>query len=295
MRRIRTMRGVLLALVLLPLSQTTALAEGLDILLTNDDGWDATGIQTMKDALEAAGHNVTLVAPLTNQSGTSAALTLALVSVVQQSANEFSVDGTPATCVRLGLSAILEEPPDLIVSGTNDGANLGNSTPFSGTVGAATTGILGEIPSIAFSTNPPTDDEMDPAFHQHFVNVADFTARLIAHLQTSPGSLHASEGLLPRRLGLNVNYPPLAPAAVKGIQLSVQGQVSDINLIYVEVAPGLFVPALGPAPPAAPDVKDSDVDGFDAGFITIVPIDADYTARPGRRNPLQSVVVGLTP
>jgi 5'-nucleotidase len=289
------MRGVLLAMALLSLLPATALAEGLDILLTNDDGWDATGIQTMKDALEAAGHNVVLVAPLTNQSGQSAALTLALVSVIQQSANEFAVDGSPATCVLLALSAILAEPPDLIVSGTNDGANIGNTTSFSGTVGAATAGIIAEIPSLAFSTDPPTDDPTDPAFQQHFVNVADFAARLIAHLQTTPGSLNASRGLLPRRLGLNVNYPPLTPAEVQGIQLSVQGRVSTLNLVYVEVAPGLFVPALGPAPPAEPDVKDSDVDGFEEGFITIVPIDADYTARPGERNPLESVVNGLTP
>ena len=310
-RIVHTMIAMLLFLVLLSLAPTSAVAEGLNILLTDHDRWDSTGIQTMKVALEAAGHNTVLIAPLTNQSAISVAITLGLVTVDQKSENEYAVDGTPATCVAIAIYGIMEEPPDLIVSGINNGANVGNATVVSGTVGAVITGILLGIPSIAFSTDPPTDDETDPAFKQHFVNVADFAVRLIAHLQTTPGSLHKSEfddddddddddgdddgGLLPPHLGLNVNYPPLSPDAVKGIQLCVQGRVSERNLIYIEYAPGLFIPAWGPPLPYEPDVKDSDTVAYNDGFVTIVPIDGDFTASRADRKSLKSVVVGLTP
>jgi 5'/3'-nucleotidase SurE len=274
-----------LAIACVALTAGAAQAQGLNILLTNDDGYAAAGIQSMRVALEAAGHDVTLVAPLTNKSGSSAQIDLSLVAVLQVGANQFGVAGSPATCVLLGRTAIMANEPDLVVSGTNDGANTGTSTIFSGTVGAATAGLL-STPSLAFSTDPPAGTPAQ--IQQHFDDVANFAVAFIAHLQSKPGPLKKEEGLLPERLGLNINYPSLSPGEIAGIQLSAQGRTSNRDLIYQGIGPcppvpGLpagatcFIPAVIPADPGA-DVKDSDVEGLAAGLITVVPIDGDYTA-----------------
>lgn len=246
----------------------------LNILLTNDDGWDAVGIQAMKTALTAAGHNVTLVAPLTNQSGKSASLTLDLVDVQAMSANEFAVDGTPATCVLLGISAILPQRPHLVISGTNHGKNVGPDTPFSGTVGATIAALRAGLPAIALSTDPPNDDPTSPAFLQHYANVASFTVRLVQRLKSS----NPSPGVLPARTALNVNYPTLAPSQVQGVVVRVQGQAAPGILTYTEVSPGVFAPSAGPPPPGETEVPGADGPAVNAGFVTVVPIDGNYTA-----------------
>lgn len=272
-------------------------ASALNILLTNDDGYDAEGIQTMRAALEGAGHDVTLVAPLDDESGGSAAVTFGLVPVVQVGADQYGVGGSPATCVLIGRTAILhDETIDLVVSGTNDGTNTGSGTIFSGTVGAATAGLL-STPSIAFSTNlpheaernePPLSDQQVEENTQHFENVADFAVEFIAHLETKPAGLATEEHLLPDRIGLNINYPTLTPNEIKGLRLSAQGYESDRDLIFTALpgcppVPDLaddatcYIPAVIPAVPGD-DVKDSDVEGLADGYITIVPINGDYTA-----------------
>ena len=113
-------------------------AESLTILLTNDDGITTPGLQTVKNALRAAGHDVLVVAPDGAQSGSSAAVTLASIVLTEVGENEFSAaDTEPASCIGVGLALLAEEGkvPDLVISGTNDGANIGAATPVSGTVG----------------------------------------------------------------------------------------------------------------------------------------------------------------
>ena len=256
----------------------------LRILLTNDDGFDSPGIRALKTALGNAGHTVTLVGPATNQSGTSAALTLGLLTATNPEPGVYSVTGTPATSVLLGVTAILDAAhrPQLVVSGINNGANLGPATPISGTVGATTTAMtqfVQPIPAIAVSTDlvEGTDPTTD-ANEKHFANVADFTARLVADLVT--GACAEGSGLLPRRTGLNVNYPPLAPADVAGVKLAAQGRAPFFTIGYAPIGGGSYIPTFGPAAPS-PDVPNSDTVAFDAGFVTIVPIDADFTAKPG--------------
>ena len=223
----------------------------------------------------AGGHFVTLVAPSSNRSGSSTSIAFDVVSVTQESANEFAVDGPPATCVLLGLSAILSQPADLVVSGTNNGANLGPATAISGTVGAtiaAISAVGGRVPALAFSTDPPVSEDEEPAFTQHFKNVAAFAVLLIEHLAAG------SPDLLPSHLALSVNYPPLSPSEIQGVSVNRLGVASTRQLIYVEIAPGLFFPDSVPAT-AEPEVPFSDRESYNAGFITIVPLDGDYTAR----------------
>lgn len=292
MARIR--RGVMLVAVLLalgaPLSHAAQLGP-LNILLTNDDGWDSVGIQTLKTALEGAGHHVTLVAPVDNRSGSSASLTLDVVTVDQRGAAEFAVNGTPATCVFLGISGILDQRPDLVVSGTNNGRNIGPETPFSGTVGAAVAALRAGLSAIAVSTDPPVDDETDPAFIQHFQNVANFTVRLVTRLQTS----NPTPGLLPPRTALSVNYPPLSREQVRGVAVRVQGRAAAGMLSYQQIAPGVFIPSVGPPPPGQREVRGADGPAFETGFVTIVPIDGDYTSSFSVLQTMGLVLLALQP
>lgn len=292
MRRSFRVFALVFLLGLICVSAVPAAVPGpLDILLINDDGWDSIGIQVLKEALQAAGHTVTVVAPLTNRSGSSASLTLNVVQVQQMSNNEYAVDGTPATCLFLGISAILAERPDLVVSGTNDGKNVGPSAPFSGTVGATIAAIRAGLPAIAMSTEPPVEDETDPRFRAHFVNVADFAVDLIDRLKT----FNPTPGVLPEHTALNVNYPPLEPNQVQGVAVRVQGRASSRLLIYEEVAPGVYIPGGGPPPPNEQEVPSADGPAFDAGFITVVPIDGDYTAKVNEWVTIFFLLFGLLP
>jgi len=203
------------------------------------------------------------------------------------------VAASPATCVLFGLSVTLGGvAPDLIVSGTNVGANVGTATPFSGTVGGVTAGLTAGIPSIAFSSDAPAVPESDPAYAAHFANVAAFAVELIAHLESKPGALAEEPGLLPDGIGLNVNYPTVAPEAVKGVKLTVQGQASSASLIFVPIGGGIYVPSVGPGSGGA-DVKDSDTAAMAAGYIAMTPISTDMTVPPSEGAALQSVVTGL--
>lgn len=285
-------------------------SRALDILLTNDDGFAAIGIQTMKAALQAAGHNVTMVAPFGERSGSSAAINLAPVSPVQVDAQDWAlfaldelingerapVPATPATCVLFGLSVTLDGVrPDLVVSGTNVGANVGTATPFSGTVGGTTAALAADVPAIAFSSDPPDVPETDPAFAAHFANVAAFAVNMIAFLESKPGALAGEAGLLPEGLALNVNYPTLAPEAVNGVKLTAQGQASSASLVFVPIGGDLYIPAVGPGSGDEADVKDSDTEALAAGFIAVTPISSDMTVPPKQGMSLHSVVAGLNP
>jgi 5'-nucleotidase len=287
---------------------SAAPAAALDILLTNDDGFSAVGIQTLKAALVGAGHDVTMVAPFGERSGSSAAINLTPVMPVQVGAQDFALialdelitgdreplPATPATCVLFGLSVTLGgEDPDLIVSGTNVGANVGTATPFSGTVGGTVAGIAGDVPAIAFSSDPPDVDETDPAFAAHYANVAAFAVEFIAHLESKPGALSNEPELLPPGLALNVNYPTIAPEDVEGVKLTVQGQASSASLVFVPIGGDVFIPSVGPGSGGDGDVKDSDTEALAAGYITVTPINSDMTASPKQANKLNSVINGL--
>ncbi|MFP6836722.1 MAG: 5'/3'-nucleotidase SurE, partial [Pseudomonadales bacterium] len=138
----RTLLAVLLLTPVLVNAADPCDSPALNILLTNDDGYETIGIVALHRALKAAGHNVKRIAPARNYSGSSASLTMDAISAPRQPNDEFdeiyAVTGSPATTVLIGATAIFgpDEPVDLVVSGINDGANLGPATPISGTVGA---------------------------------------------------------------------------------------------------------------------------------------------------------------
>jgi len=272
--------------------------EPLRIVLTNDDGYREVGIRKMKQALEHAGHLVTVVAPMSERSGSGAALNLTAIRFKQIDPSEWAIDATPATCVYIALSTIVAEAPDLVVSGINNGNNTGAVTPFSGTVGATIAAIYSDlsggprsIPAIAFSTDAPVDSEIDPAgFESHFEDVAIFAVNLIENLQ-----LHG-EPLLPERVALNVNYPPLAREEIKGVKINTQGNGFDIKLNFIEQnvdGKQVFVPTLVEQARHTPELQLSDVSAFNNGFITIVPIDGNYSASAQIQRQLELSVASL--
>ncbi len=121
------------------------------ILLTNDDGIQAVGLRTLRDAMEGLG-TISIVAPSREQSGAAQSLTLRQPIVCHEVAErEWAIDGTPADCVIVALHKLLPEPPDIVISGINYGANLGENAYYSGTVGAAREAALHHIPAVAMS------------------------------------------------------------------------------------------------------------------------------------------------
>jgi 5'/3'-nucleotidase len=162
-----------------------------NILLTNDDGYQAEGLGTLAKALEDFA-TVSIVAPSKEQSGTAQSLTLRQPIVCNQVAErEWAIDGTPADCVIVAVHKLLPEKPDLLISGINHGANLGENAYYSGTVGAAREGALHHIPSVAISLCA----KKDKAKFENSARVARTTAELIL-----------KEGL-PDQVLLNINVP----------------------------------------------------------------------------------------
>jgi broad specificity polyphosphatase/5'/3'-nucleotidase SurE len=151
---------------------------------------------------------------------------------------------------------------------------------------------------------PPDDDlaACVAANATHFANVADFLADFIAHLESKPGFLAGESGLLPGGVALNINYPPLAPEDIQGVSLNRQGQTLVIGGVPLAVDFFCFACefiSVGESSPGGiggigfdptPDVADSDSTAFLAGYITVVPIQADYTASSGVLNGFNSVI-----
>jgi 5'/3'-nucleotidase SurE len=276
-------RTLLLLLLLLPALVNAASrceSPSLNILLTNDDGYDTIGIIALHRALKAAGHNVKRIAPERNYSGSSTSLTMDVITAPRLPNDEFAeiyaVAASPATTVLVGATAIFgpDEPVDLVVSGINDGANLGPATPISGTVGAtisAMKALVPPIPAIAVSTNPISEEDGAPENLAHVANIADFASRLVATLYCGP------EPWSTGTLALNVNYPPLAPEAIKGVRIAAQGQAPYFAMGFKALSADRYAPDFGRAE-SREDIDDSDTFLFRQGYITIVPIDGDYTA-----------------
>lgn len=292
-------------------------ASALDVALTNDDGWDSPGIQAMKQALVDAGHTVTLAAPLDEQSGSSAAINTGTLKIQKEredgTAMEFSValaGGTegaePATSSLIAVGIARQRTgrlPDVLVSGINAGANIGAFTQLSGTVGSAIVALSsafnGAVPAIAISTDEvcaADTVECEQANADHYARVAAFVVNVIAELERKPRALRSVDGLLPPGMGLNINYPPLEVPA--GVVIARQGRTAAIGGATLRLNFGCYPPtncaelgvggyAFGGLSGAEPDstmeVKDADSTSFNQGYVTIVPIEADYTSEPASR------------
>ncbi|WP_299414474.1 5'/3'-nucleotidase SurE [Acaryochloris sp. IP29b_bin.148] len=184
----------------------------MKILVGNDDGIFAPGVRALANTL-AADHQVTVVCPDRERSATGHGLTIhqpiraeRVTSVFVDQVEAWACSGTPSDCIKLALGALLEHPPDFVLSGINQGPNLGTDILYSGTVSAAMEGMIEGIASIAISYASFTDAQFQPA--------ADFAHQFLAHLIKNP---------LPQPILLNVNVPALPADQIQGAVITRQG------------------------------------------------------------------------
>ena len=224
------------------------------ILLSNDDGYFAPGLEALADALAGLGE-IVVVAPEQNRSGASNSLTLDRPLFLKQASNGFYfVNGTPTDCVHLAVTGMLEYLPDIIVSGVNLGANMGDDTIYSGTVAAATEGFLLGIPSIAVSLT---------SFEgKHFATAGRIARELVERFVRDP----IREPVL-----LNVNVPDIPYAELQGTEVTRLGRRHKAEPVVKMRSPRnetvYWVGAAGAAADAGPGTDFNAVErGYMIGF-----------------------------
>ena len=231
------------------------------ILLSNDDGYFAPGLAALAAALAGWGE-VVVVAPEQNRSGASNSLTLDRPLMLKQAANGFHfVNGTPTDCVHLAVTGMLDTLPDIIVSGINNGANMGDDTIYSGTVAAATEGYLLGIPSIAISLT---------SFEgRNFVAAGRVARELVERYTAKP---------INQPLLLNVNVPDIPYEELKGIEVTRLGRRHKAEPVVKMVSPRnetmYWIGAAGAAADAGPG---TDFNAVERGFVSVTPLQVDLT------------------
>lgn len=231
------------------------------ILLSNDDGYFAPGLQALADALAGLGE-IVVVAPEQNRSGASNSLTLDRPLFLKKSVNGFHfVNGTPTDCVHLAVTGMLDSLPDIIVSGINHGANMGDDTIYSGTVAAATEGYLLGIPSIAVSLTSFDGNNFETA------------GRVVRELVERFIEQPISEPVL-----LNVNVPDIPYAELKGSEVTRLGRRHKAESVVKMLSPRnetvYWVGAAGAAADAGPG---TDFNAIERGYVSITPLQIDLT------------------
>jgi 5'-nucleotidase len=235
----------------------------MKILLSNDDGYQAPGIVALYEAIQDLGE-VEVVAPEHNNSAKSNALTLHSPLYVHQSANGFRyVNGTPADCVHVALTGLLGYRPDLVVSGINNGANMGDDTIYSGTVGAAMEGYLFGIPAIAFSQTQKGWSNLD---------AAAATARELVRQVLAARAIDDAPWLL------NVNIPNLPLEQLKPFRICRLGRRHAAEKVISQTSPhGETMYWIGGAGAAKDDAEGTDFHATANGHVSVTPLKVDLT------------------
>lgn len=250
------------------------------VLVSNDDGVDAPGIRILAEGLRAAGHEVYVVAPDRDRSGASNSLTLDLpIRLKRIDHYTCSIAGTPTDCVHLALTGMLDFEPDIVVSGINNSANLGDDVIYSGTVSAAMEGRFLGLPAVAMSL---VTHNHEP---KHFETAARAAVEIVARLKSDP---------LPADTILNVNVPDLAWADVKGFEVTRLGNRHRSEPCVPQPDPrGRTVYWIGPAGREQDAGAGTDFHAVRTGNISITPIHVDLT-RYQALEKVASWVGGLT-
>lgn len=231
------------------------------ILLSNDDGYFAPGLIALAEALSGLG-DVVVVAPEQNRSGASNSLTLDRpLSLKRAPGGFYFVNGTPTDCVHLAVTGMLEMMPDIIVSGINLGANMGDDTIYSGTVAAATEGYLLGIPSIAISLT---------SFEgKNFASAGRVARELVERHMRQP---------LREPVLLNVNIPDIPYSELNGFEVTRLGRRHKAEPVVKTISPRnetlYWIGAAGAAADAGPG---TDFNAVERGFVSITPLQIDLT------------------
>jgi 5'-nucleotidase len=229
------------------------------ILVSNDDGIDALGLKTLREAVSDLGE-VIVFAPEGQRSGSSHSLTIHKSIKVQQiDENTYSTDGTPTDCILYSVRGILKKRPDIVLGGINQGANLGSDVSYSGTVAVAMEGTLMGIPSVAFS-QIDFDSSFKPDFAKKVVNW--ITRQII-------------KDKLPEGVFLNVNLPHKPNGKIKITSLG--NRVYRDEIVKVREEKNDFIYSLEGKSPTWISSPNSDFDAVHNGFVSITPIHMEYT------------------
>jgi 5'-nucleotidase len=231
------------------------------ILLSNDDGYFAPGLTTLAEALSSFA-NIVVVAPERDRSGASNSLTLDRPLSLHKSHNGFYyVNGTPTDCVHLAVTGMLETLPDMVISGINDGANMGDDTVYSGTVAAATEGFLLGIPSLAVSLANVSDE--------NFSTAARVAADIVQRFKKS--KFH--EPIL-----LNINVPDIPYEHLQGIEVTRLGRRHKAEAVVKTQSPrGETVYWVGAAGAVQDASKDTDFHAIQLNRVSVTPLQIDLT------------------
>jgi 5'-nucleotidase len=233
------------------------------ILVSNDDGYRADGIRALAEALKDLGQ-VTVVAPDRNRSGASNSLTLDVPLRVQETEPEvFCVQGTPTDCVHLAISGLFNYRHDMVVSGINDGANLGDDVLYSGTVAAAMEGRFLGLPTLAVSLCTSETSG------RHFDTGARVARMLVARMLEHP---------LERAMILNVNIPDLPFGELRGLRTTRLGKRHPAEpVIEARDQRNRVVYWIGPAGAGADAGEGTDFHAVSQGFVSVTPLLIDLT------------------
>lgn len=236
-------------------------AENMHFLLSNDDGYQSEGLSCLAAAVAELGQ-VTVVAPDRDRSGASNSLTLDKPIRPQRAANGFTyVNGTPTDCVHLAITGLLEQDPDMVISGINNGANLGDDVLYSGTVAAAMEGRFLGIPAMAISLAGEAP--------RHYGTAVQVVMRLVKQLGLHP---------LEKDVLLNVNVPDRAYADLQGYEVTRLGHRHKSEpAIRAQDPRGRDVYWVGPVGSEEDAGPGTDFHAVREGFVSITPIQIDLT------------------
>ncbi len=240
----------------------SAKKDAMHLLVSNDDGITARGIQVLSEKMRELGL-VTIVAPDKNRSGASNSLTLdAPIRIREIEPRVFRVTGTPSDCVHIALTGLLKKDPDMVVSGINAGANLGDDVIYSGTVAAAMEGRFLGLPAIAVSL---VFDEKPV----HYATAAQAVALLVERLRRDP---------LPADTILNINVPDIPWAEIRGFEVTRLGHRHRAEPTVRMIDPrGFPMYWIGPAGAEQDAGPGTDFDAVRRGYVSITPIHVDLT------------------
>jgi 5'-nucleotidase len=244
------------------------------VLLTNDDGIAAPGLQHLRRALVALGGlEVITIAPDSNRSATARSITTRAPLSVEEVTFEdgsvgYATDGTPVDCVRFADLGLAGERPDLIVSGINHGANLGDDITYSGTVAAALEGIILGIPAFAFSQQTAGGSLDYGGAHFNFDFSADFAARLVERVRVED---------MPEATLINVNFPGVEATGVEVTKLGKRIYNDELKLLADADSKGRKRYEIYGWKPGYEEAEGTDLSAIAAGRVAVTPIHFDLT------------------
>jgi 5'-nucleotidase len=243
------------------LDNSSIFAFYMKILLSNDDGYQAPGLKILAEHLAILG-DIMVVAPDRDRSGASNSLTLDYPLRPRVMDNGFiRVDGTPTDCVHLAITGLLEEEPDMVVSGINAGPNMGDDVLYSGTVAAATEGRFLGLPALAVS--------MNSYLPEHFQTAAQVALELVSLLRERP---------LNNDIILNVNVPDVPYRALKGLKATRLGHRHKAEpVVKTEDPRGKAIYWVGPAGAEQDAGPGTDFHAVREGYVSITPLQVDLT------------------